>query len=104
MNVLSKFALVLGFGSILFTLFIVFNTPGAVEQASRMEFPLTQSLNDAAEITLMLPAFLAIGATVVALTQMRADYGGRVMVLVALSWLVLISVTGLDGFKALLPL
>ena len=103
MNVLSKFALVLGFGSIMFTLFIVFNTPGAIAQAARLDFPLTASLNDAAEITMMLPTFLAVAATLVALTQMRDDYGGRVMVLVSLSWLVLISVIGLDGFRALIP-
>jgi hypothetical protein len=100
MSVLSKFALILGFGSILFTLFIVFNTPGALEQAARLDFPLSASLNDAAQITLMLPVFLAIGATVVAFTQLRDDHGGRVFVLVALSWLVLISVIGLDGFRS----
>lgn len=103
MTILSKFALVLGFGSILFTLFIVFNTPGAVEQAARLEFPLAESLNDAAAITMMLPAFLAVAATLVAFTQLRQDYGGTVFVLVALSWLVLISVIGLQGFKTFLP-
>jgi hypothetical protein len=101
MSVLGKFALILGFGSILFTLFIVFNTPGAVEQAARMDFPLTASLNDAAQITIMLPAFLAIGATLVALTQLRDDHGGRVLVLVSLSWLVLIGVVGIDGLRAM---
>jgi hypothetical protein len=100
MSVLSKLALILGFGSILFTLFIVFNTPGALEQAARLDFPLAASLNDAAQITLMLPVFLAIGATVVAFTQLRDDHGGRVFVLVAFSWLVLISVIGIDGFQA----
>lgn len=103
MTILSKFALVLGFGSILFTLFIVFNTPGAVAQAARLEFPLAESLNDAAAITMMLPAFLAVAATLVAFTQLRQDYGGTVLVLVALSWLVLISVIGLQGFKTFLP-
>jgi hypothetical protein len=103
MTILSKFALVLGFGSILFTLFIVFNTPGAVEQAARLEFPLTESLNDAAAITMMLPAFLAVAATLVAFTQLRHDYGGTVLVLVALSWLVLISVIGIQGFQTFLP-
>jgi hypothetical protein len=102
MNFLGKVALVLGFGSILFTLFIVFNTPGAVEQAARLEFPLTESLNDAAQITLMLPTFLAVAATLVALSQLKEDYGGRVVVLVALCWLVLVSVVGIDGFKTLL--
>lgn len=103
MGFLGKFALVLGFGSILFSLFIVFNTPGAVAQAARLDFPLTESLDDAAELTMLLPTFLAIGATVVTLSQLREDYGGRVLVLVALSWLVLISVIGLDGFRAFLP-
>ena len=103
MSVLGKFALILGFGSIMFTLFIVFNTPGALEQAERLDFPLTRSLNDAAQITLMLPVFLAIGATIVTLTQLREDYGGRVAVLVAFSWLVLIGVIGLDGFKPFIP-
>jgi hypothetical protein len=102
MSVMSKFALILGFGSIMFTLFVVFNTPGALEQAAQLDFPLTRSLNDAAGITLMLPIFLAIGATVVALTQMRDDYGGRVLVLVSLSWLVLIGVIGIDGFRTFL--
>jgi hypothetical protein len=100
MSVLGKFALILGFGSILFTLFIVFNTPGALEQAARLDFPLAGSLNDAAQITLMLPVFLAIGATLVAFTQLRDDHGGRVFVLVAISWLVLISVIGLDGVQS----
>jgi hypothetical protein len=99
MSVLGKFALILGFGSILFTLFVVFNTPGAVEQAARLDFPLTASLNDAAHITLMLPAFLALGATLVAFTQLKDDHGGRVLVLVSLSWLVLVGVIGIDGFK-----
>ncbi len=103
MSFMGKFALVLGFGSIMFTLFIVFNTPGAVEQAARLDFPLTQSLNDAAQLTMMLPTFLTIAATVVTLSQLREDYGGRVLVLVALAWLVLISVIGIDGFKALIP-
>jgi hypothetical protein len=103
MSVPSKFALILGFGSILFTLFIVFNTPGAVEQAARFDFPLSASLNDAARITSMLPTFLAIGATVVALTQLKDDHGGTVLVLVALSWLVLIAVIGLDGLRSFLP-
>ena len=103
MSVLGKFALILAFGSIMFTLFIVFNTAGALEQAARLDFPLTASLNDAAQITLLLPVFLAIGATLVALTQLRDDHGGRVFVLVAFSWLVLISVIGLDGFKPFLP-
>jgi hypothetical protein len=101
MTILSKFALVLGFGSIVFTLFIVFNTPRAVEQAARLDFPLTDSLNDAARITMMLPTFLAIAATVVALTQLKQDYGGTVFVLVALSWLVLIGVLGIHGFGTL---
>lgn len=103
MTILSKFALVLGFGSILFTLFIVFNTPDALAQAARLEFPLTESLNDAASITMMLPTFLAIAATVVAITQLRQDYGGTVFVLVAMSWLALISVVGIHGFTNLLP-
>jgi hypothetical protein len=102
MTFLSKAALVLGFGSILFTMFIVFNTPGAVEQAARLEFPLTESLNDSAAITLTLPAFLAAAATVLALTQLREDYGGTVFVLVALSWLVLIAVIGIHGFQTFL--
>ena len=104
MTILSKFALVLGFGSIMFTLFVVFNTPGAVEQASRLDFPLTASLNDSAAITMMLPAFLAVAATVVALTQLKQEYGGTVFVLVALCWLVLISVIGVHGFRTFLPL
>jgi len=103
MTILSKFALVLGFGSIMFTLFIVFNTPGAVEQAARLEFPLTESLNEAAAITMMLPAFLAVAATVVAFTQLKQDYGGTVFVLVALCWLVLIAVIGIHGFQMMLP-
>ncbi len=97
MTILSKFALVLGFGSIVFSLFVVFNTPEALAQAYRLEFPLTESLNDAASITMMLPMFLAVGATFVALTQLRQDYGGTVFVLVALSWLVLIAVVGVNG-------
>jgi hypothetical protein len=103
MTVLSKFALVLGFGSIMFTLFVVFNTPDAVARAARFEFPLTESLNDAASITMMLPTFLAVAATVVALTQLRQDYGGTVFVLVAFCWLVLIGVVGLHGLQAFLP-
>jgi hypothetical protein len=39
----------------------------------------------------------------VAFTQLRQDYGGTVFVLVALSWLVLISVIGLQGFTTFLP-
>ena len=101
MTILSKFALVLGFGSIVFTLFVVFNTPRAVEQAARLDFPLTDSLNDAARITMMLPTFLAVAGTVVALTQLKQDYGGTVFVLVALSWLVLIGVLGIQGFGTL---
>jgi hypothetical protein len=97
MTILSKFALVLGFGSILFALFVVFNTPEALAQATRLDFPLTESLNDAASITMMLPTFLAVGATVLAVTQLRQDHGGTVFVLVALSWLVLIGVVGLHG-------
>jgi hypothetical protein len=97
MTILSKFALVLGFGSIMFSLFVVFNTPEALAQASRLEFPLTETLNDAASITMMLPTFLAIGATVVALTQLRQDYGGTVFVLASISWLVLIAVVGVHG-------
>ena len=97
MTILSKFALVLGFGSILFSLFVVFNTPQALAQASRLEFPLVESLNEAASITMMLPTFLAAAATVVGLTQLRQDYGGTVFVLVALSWLVLIAVVGIQG-------
>ena len=97
MTILSKFALVLGFGSIMFTLFVVFNTPEALAQASRFQFPLAESLNDAASITMMLPTFLAGAATLVALLQLREDHGGTVLVLVALSWLVLISVVGLHG-------
>ena len=104
MTILSKFALVLGFGSIMFTLFVVFNTPGAVEQAARLDFPLTASLNDSAAITMMLPAFLAVAATAVALTQLKQEYGGTVFVLVALCWLVLISVIGIQGFRTFLPL
>ena len=97
MTTLSKFALVLGFGSILFSLFVVFNTPAALAQASRLEFPLVESLNDAASITMMLPTLLAAAATVVGFTQLRQDYGGTVFVLVALSWLVLIAVVGIQG-------
>ena len=104
MTILSKFALVLGFGSIMFTLFVVFNTPGAVEQAARLDFPLTESLNDSAAITMMLPSFLAVAATMVALTQLKQEYGGTVFVLVALSWLVLIGVIGVHGFRQFLPL
>lgn len=103
MTILSKFALVLGFGSIMFTMFIVFNTPGAVEQAARLEFPLTESLNEAAAITMLLPTFLAVAATVVALTQLKQDYGGTVFVLVAMCWLVLISVIGIHGLQSMLP-
>lgn len=101
MTILSKFALVLGFGSIVFTLFVVFNTPNAIAQAARLDFPLNESLNDAARITMMLPTFLAVTATVVALTQLKQEYGGTVFVLVALSWLVLISVLGIHGFGTL---
>ena len=97
MTILSKFALVLGFGSIAFTLFVVFNTPEALAQAARLDFPLTESLNDAASITMMLPTFLAVAATVVGVTQLRQDHGGTVFVLVALSWLVLIAVLGVHG-------
>jgi hypothetical protein len=97
MTTLSKFALVLGFGSILFSLFVVFNTPAALAQASRFEFPLVESLNDAASITMMLPTLLAAAATVVGFTQLRQDYGGTVFVLVALSWLVVIAVVGIQG-------
>src|SRR5688500_8984912 len=103
MTILSKFALVLGFGSILFTLLIVFNTPRAVEQAARIEFPLTDRLNEAAAITMMLPTFLAVAATLVAFTQLKQDYGGTVFVLVAMSWLVLIAVIGVHGFQQMLP-
>jgi hypothetical protein len=46
---------------------------------------------------MMLPMVLASGATVVAFTQLREDYGGRVFVLAALSWLVLIAVVGIQG-------
>ena len=101
MTILSKFALVLGFGSIMFTLFTVFNTPGAIEQAARLQFPLTESLNDAAALTMLLPTFLAVAATVVALTQLKQEYGGTVFVLVALSWLVLVAVIGIHGFQTL---
>lgn len=103
MTILSKFALVLGFGSIMFTLFIVFNTPEALAQAARLDFPLTESLNDAALITMMLPTFLAVAATLVAVSQLRQDYGGTVFVLVALSWLVLIAVIGIHGLRPFLP-
>ena len=103
MNFLGKVALVLAFGSILFTVFTVINTPGALEQAARLEFPLTDQLDDAADITIMLPMFLAIGATLVAFTQLRDDYGGRVLVLVSLCWLVLIGVIGVEGVKAFNP-
>ena len=97
MTVLSKLALVLGFGSIMFSLFVVFNTPEAMAQASQLEFPLIESLNDAASITMLLPTFLAVAATVVGFTQLRQDHGGTVFVLVALSWLVLIAVVGIQG-------
>ena len=97
MTILSKLALVLGFGSILFTLFVVFNTPEALARASHLDFPLTETLNDAAAITMMLPTFLAVGATLVALGQLKQDHGGTVFVLVALSWLVLIAVVGIHG-------
>ncbi len=97
MTVLSKFALVLGFGSIMFSLFVVFNTPDALAQASRLDFPLTERLNDAASITMMLPTFLAIAATGMAMSQVREEHGGTVLVLVALSWLVLIAVVGIHG-------
>ena len=103
MTVLSKFALVLGFGSIMFSLFVVFNTPDALARAAQFEFPLTEGLNDAATITMMLPTFLAIGATVLALTQLKQDYGGTVFVLVTLSWLVLIGVIGLHGLQQFVP-
>jgi hypothetical protein len=53
---------------------------------------------------MMLPTFLAIAATFVALTQVRQIYGGTVFVLVAFSWLVLIAVIGVHGLRALLPL
>jgi hypothetical protein len=97
MTILSKLALVLGFGSIMFSLFVVFNNPESLAQASRLEFPLVESLNDAASITMMLPTFLAFAATVVGFTQLRQDHGGTVFVLVALSWLVLIAVVGIQG-------
>lgn len=97
MTILSKLALVLGFGSIMFSLFVVFNTPEALARASRFEFPLIETLNDAASITMMLPTFLASAATVVGFTQLRQDHGGTVLVLVALSWLVLIAVVGIQG-------
>ena len=103
MNFLGKVALVLAFGCILFTLFTVINTPGALEQASRLDFPLTDKLDDAAEITMMLPIFLAIGATLVAFSQLKEDYGGRVLVLVSLCWLVLVGVIGVEGFRTFLP-
>ena len=103
MTIISKFALVLGFGAIMFTLFVVFNTPEALAQASRFDFPLTESLNDAASITMMLPTFLAVAATFLALSQLRQDYGGTVLVLVALSWLVLIAVIGVQGLRQFLP-
>ncbi len=102
MTFISKAALVLGFGSIMFSLFVVFNTPAALAQASRMQFPLTETLNDAASITMMLPTFLAASATVLALTQVREEYGGTVVVLVALSWLVVIAVVGLHGLVPIL--
>jgi len=104
MTIIAKFALVLGFGSILFSLFVVFNTPDALAQAARFDFPLTESLNDAASITLMLPTFLAVAATCLALSQIRQDYGGTVLVLVAVSWLVLIAVIGVHGLQQFLPL
>ena len=102
MTFLSKFGLVLGFGSILFTLFVVFNTPEALQQAERLEFPLTPSLGEAALITMMLPVFLTAAATVVALIQVRQEHGGAVLVLVALSWLVLVGVMGAEGFRSFL--
>ena len=102
MTVLSKFALVLGFGSIMFSLFVVFNTPDALAQAARLDFPLTERLNDAATITMLLPTFLATAATVLALTQLRQEYGGTVLVLIALSWLVVIAVVGVHGLIPIL--
>ena len=97
MTFTSKLALVIAFGSIMFSLFVVFNRPEAVAQAARFEFPLTETLDDAAHITMMLPVGLAIAATALAFSQLREEYGGRIFVLVALSWLVLIAVVGVDG-------
>ena len=97
MTFISKLALVIAFGSIMFSLFVVFNRPEAVAQAARFEFPLTERLDDAAHITMMLPVGLAVAATFLALSQLREDYAGSIFVLVALSWMVLIAVVGVHG-------
>jgi hypothetical protein len=96
---LAWIALTLSVVSIAVSVWVVAISPRALQQLRVLDFPLT-GIGEAA-IAMFLPILLSTLACLVAVFTVRRPLGRVALGLGAISWLVLWSVLGVEGFHHL---
>jgi hypothetical protein len=98
-KIISWVALILAMASVAFSVYVVVNSPRALEQLRAGDFPLT-GLGESV-IAMFLPILLSTLSVALAVFTVRKRLGQVALLLGACSWLVLWKVLGLQGFHHL---